>query len=229
LKLQNKSQNEWNHGTRNHNSFLKRLPDMQFDFKVRSGAKWTIGIVLGSLQPPALYLRCIMFPVRKGPVWSDTKIHWGTGRASDVDHSCEHPVHGVSCCYAGGKHLVTVLDVQGFRRHSWQYSARSAVLEKDSTWRAYQMWITCPRLKVKQSGDRNRDLRSRKSNALTTTQPCHSVIEHWNVTCFLQTTDCLLSSRPTPQTRIRTNVLDSSFQKKSFQFHLATFTRGSVW
>ena len=65
-----------------------------------------------------------------------------------------------------------------------------------------------------EEGDRNRDLRSRKSNALTTTQPCHSVIEHWNATCFLQTTDCLLSSRLIPQTRIRTNVLDSSFQKK---------------
>ena len=29
----------------------------------------------------------------------------GRGRASDVDHSCEHSVHSVTCCYAGGKHL----------------------------------------------------------------------------------------------------------------------------
>ena len=28
-----------------------------------------------------------------------------TGHASDSDHSCEHPVHGVTCYYAGGKRL----------------------------------------------------------------------------------------------------------------------------
>jgi len=25
--------------------------------------------------------------------------------ASDIDHSCEHSVQGMICCYAGGKHL----------------------------------------------------------------------------------------------------------------------------
>ena len=29
----------------------------------------------------------------------------GRGLASDVDNSCEHSVHSVTCCYAGGKHL----------------------------------------------------------------------------------------------------------------------------
>ena len=31
-----------------HNSFLEWLPDMQFDFKVRSERKWTVVITLGS-------------------------------------------------------------------------------------------------------------------------------------------------------------------------------------
>jgi len=44
-------------------------------------------------------------PCMKG---SDLKWHQdtlGRGRASHVDHSCEHSVHAVTCCYAGGKHL----------------------------------------------------------------------------------------------------------------------------
>ena len=31
-----------------NSSFLESLPDTQFDFKVRSGWKWTIDIILGS-------------------------------------------------------------------------------------------------------------------------------------------------------------------------------------
>jgi len=44
-------------------------------------------------------------PCMKG---SDLKWHQdtlGRGRASHVDHSCEHSVRAVTCCYAGGKHL----------------------------------------------------------------------------------------------------------------------------
>jgi len=53
-------------------------------------------------------------PYMKG---SSLKCHQdklGRGCASDVDHSYEHSVHGMTCCYAGGKHS----DVLGFRRHS---------------------------------------------------------------------------------------------------------------
>jgi len=44
------------------------------------------------------------------PCMKESNLKWhrdtlGRGRASDVDHSCEHSVHGRTCCYAGGKHL----------------------------------------------------------------------------------------------------------------------------
>jgi len=43
-------------------------------------------------------------------VMKGSDLNWhqdtlGRGCASDVDHSCKHSVHGVTCCYAGGKHL----------------------------------------------------------------------------------------------------------------------------
>ena len=44
------------------------------------------------------------------PCMKGSDLKWrqdmlGRGHALDVDHSCEHSVHGVTCCYAGGKHF----------------------------------------------------------------------------------------------------------------------------
>jgi len=69
------------------------------------------GEVVPALNFAALCDRCSLYE------GSSLKCHQdklGRGCASDVDHSYEHSVHGMTCCYAGGKHL----DVLGFRRHS---------------------------------------------------------------------------------------------------------------
>jgi len=147
-------------------------------------------------------------PCMKG---SGLKWHQDTlGRvhAWDIDRSCEHPVMQVeNICHSLGR--------AGFQTPQLTVFGKIGCLGERFHLEGIANVNNLPKVESETVGGSNpRPSEARKSNALTTTQPCHSVIEHWNATSFLQTTDCLLSSRLTPRTRIRTNVLDSSCQKK---------------